>query len=262
MRLPMTLTAVLASPRLRAVGLILAGLAAWEVAARSAAGPITVVPWPSAIVGGLLAKPWIYLDGAQPTLISAALGLALGTAFAWGMAVSFARSRKVEESLYNLVVILHGLPFLAIIPLLVIWMGNGYAPKITIAALATFFPVLVNATRGLKAADNAGLDLFRLLNASWTQELLKLRVPLCLPYAFAGLKIAAPNAILGATIAEWIGSRYGLGAMILNAMFNFDVITLWATMLVCTSVALAAFGLFVLLERLTVGRWAQPEPEQ
>lgn len=254
--------AFLNSPRARAAFLILSLIVLWEYLARSAAGPIKVVPWPSAIVGAIIDKPWIYLDAARPTVTAAMLGLALGTAFAWSMATLFARSRAAEEALYNLIVILHGLPFLAIIPLLVIWMGNGLAPKVTIAALATFFPVLVNATKGLKAADAAGLDLFRLLNSSWTQELFKLRVPTCLPYAFAGLKIAAPGAILGATIAEWIGSRFGLGAMILNAMFNFDVVTLWAMMLVCTIVALASFGFFVLLERLTVGRWSQPEPEE
>lgn len=258
----MTIAAVLAAPRLRAAGLFLLVLAAWELLARSAGGPVAVVPWPTAIVGAILAKPAFYLDAAQPTLIAAALGLAAGTAFAWTLAAIFARSRAAEEVLYNLVVILHGLPFLAIIPLLVIWLGNGLAPKVVIAALATFFPVLVNATRGLKAADAAGLDLFRLLDATWTQEFFKLRIPTCLPYAFAGLKIAAPGAILGATIAEWIGSRYGLGAMILNAMFNFDVVTLWAMMLVCTIIALAAFGMFVLLEKATVGRWAQPESQE
>ena len=149
----MTLAAAWASPRARASAVILAVLATWELMARSATAPVKVVPWPTAILGAIAARPMYYLESAQPTLTAAVIGLAAGTAFAWTLATLFTRSRAAEETLYNLIVVLHGLPFLAIIPLLVIWMGNGLAPKVTIAALATFFPVLVNATRGLKAAD-------------------------------------------------------------------------------------------------------------
>jgi NitT/TauT family transport system permease protein len=141
--------------------------------------------------------------------------------------------------------------------LLVICLGNGYAPKIAIAAIATFFPVLVNASRGLKACDPQTLDMMHVLDASWTQTFLRVRFPMSLPYLFAGFKISAPAAVLGATVGEWIGSRTGMGALILSSMFNFDVLMLWATMLLSALIALSGFLFFAALERLTVGRWSE-----
>jgi ABC-type nitrate/sulfonate/bicarbonate transport system permease component len=100
------------------------------------------------------------------------------------------------------------------------------------------------------------------LDANWLQTFIKLRLPMSLPFLFAAFKISAPAAVLGATVGEWIGSRTGLGYLILTSMFNFDVLMLWATMLVSAALALSGFLIFAFLEQVIVGRWSEPLSEE
>ncbi len=231
-------------------------LVAWEIGARLVPQRATVFPPPSLIGVTLIDNAAAFADAAQPTAIEAAVGLAIACVASIALAAAFVRSKALEESLYNVAVMMHSIPVIAIIPILVIWLGTGYAPKIAVAALASFFPILVNTTRGLQTVDEQLLEYMRVLDASWWQTLRIIRWPTALPYLYAALKIGAPSAVLGATIGEWIGSQTGLGYRILAAMFNFDPPMLWATMVVCAAVALAGFGVFALLERITIGRWA------
>lgn len=245
--------------RLREAALLVGFLLVWELAARAIPQRPVIVPAPTQIIATLLGNGRVFMTAVQPTLIEAVAGFLLGSTVAFSLAVLFVRSSAAEEAMYNLAVTLNSVPYIAIIPLLVIWLGVGMAPKIAIAALATFFPLLVNATRGLKATDPQTLDMLRVLDAHWVQVFVKVRLPMALPYLFAAFKISAPAAVLGATVGEWIGSKTGIGYLILTSMFNFDVLMLWATMLVSAMLALSGFLLFAFLERITVGKWSEPE---
>lgn len=239
----------------RRVAAVLGVLVAWQVAAQLADGRARAVPPPTAILQ-TLADNWdLFVGDLQYTLLEAAAGFLIAVVIAVGLALVFIRSRPAELGLYNIAVAMHSIPFIAIVPILVIWLGNGYSPKIAVAVLASFFPILVNTTRGLRAVDEQTTHLLRVLDASWWQVLTKVRWPTALPYLLTAFKVGAPSAVLGATIGEWIGSQTGLGYRILSAMFNFDPDLLWATMVVSALAALAGFLLFDLLERLTVGRW-------
>jgi len=231
-------------------------LLVWEGAVRLVPQKVTIFPAPSLIAATLLSNASTFADALQPTVIEAALGLAIAATLGLVLAAAFVRSKAIEDTLYNVAVTMHSIPLIAIIPLLIIWLGTGYAPKIAVAALASFFPILVNTTRGMQSVDEQLLEYLRVLDASWWQTMRIVRWPSALPYFFAALKIGTPSAVLGATIGEWIGSQTGLGYRILAAMFNFDPPMLWATMVLCAAVALAGFGFFAVLERLTVGRWA------
>ncbi len=234
-------------------------LAAWEIAALLIPQRVTVFPAPSLIAQTLIDNASTFVEAVQPTAIEATIGLVIACIASIALAAAFVRSRALEEGLYNVAVMMHSIPVIAIIPILVIWLGTGYAPKIAVAALASFFPILVNTTRGLQIVDEQLLEYMQVLDASWWQTLRIVRWPTALPYLYAALKIGAPSAVLGATIGEWIGSQTGLGYQILSAMFNFDPPMLWATMVVCAAVALAGFGLFALLEHVTVGSWADAD---
>ncbi|MBO0702200.1 MAG: ABC transporter permease [Candidatus Dormibacteraeota bacterium] len=238
-------------------GLVLLGvLVLWQIGAVIAGHHVRAIPPPTMIVVTLVQNWALFVGDLQYTLVEAAAGFVIATVVAIGLALVFVRSRAAEHALYNVAVAAHSIPFIAIVPILVIWLGNGYSPKIAVAALASFFPILVNATRGLRAVDRETMDLLYVLDARWWQVVRKVRWPTALPYLFAAFKIGAPSAVLGATIGEWIGSQTGLGYRILSAMFNFDPALLWATMVVSALAALAGFLLFEILERLTVGRWA------
>jgi len=249
--------------RLRAAGTILMILAAWELAARLfSPGVNPIIPPPTILVSYVTNHTSLLLVAIQPTLIEALAGFFIGAGISIVLAIIFVRWPIVEAALGNSVVLLHSLPMLAIIPLLVIWFGIGYTPKIIIAALATFFPVLNGALRGLRSADRSTLELMHILDAHWLQTLVKVKIPFSLPYIFAGLKIAAPQAVLGATVAEWIGSRSGLGSQILIALLNYDVPLLWACMVTCALMAAAGFCIILLVEYLVIGRRAEPLREE
>jgi NitT/TauT family transport system permease protein len=252
-----------ASRRLRGAVAILLILALWEVAARLFVPGINpIIPPPTRLIGYVAEHTGLLLMAVQPTIVAAISGFCIGAGISIILAVIFVRFPTVEAALANSVVLLHALPMLAIIPLLVIWFGIGYTPKIIIAALATFFPVLNGALRGLRSSDRSTLELMHILDAHWLQTLVKVKIPFALPYIFAGLKIAAPQAVLGATVAEWIGSRSGLGSQILIALLNYDVPLLWACMVACALLAATGFCLILLVEYLVIGRRAEKLREE
>ena len=109
--------------------------------------------------------------------------------------------------------------------------GNGYTPKIVIAALICFFPTLVNMVRGLKAVSPATLDLMRVLSASKARCSGRSALQSSLPFLFAALKIASTTCVIGAIVGEWIGSNFGLGALIIEATYNFRAPLLYATVI-------------------------------
>jgi NitT/TauT family transport system permease protein len=235
-----------------AVGVLLLG---WEFAAAQVKVRSPAVPAPSVIVRTLFLERELFWKSLQPTLMEAALGFLLGNVFAMVLAVLLVRWPSFEVSILQVSLTMHSLPIVAIAPLLVLWLGTGFAPRIVIAALSCFFPTVVNATRGFSALDRDTADLMRVLAASPFQTFVKARVPIATPYLFAGFKIGAPAAVVGAVLAEWIGADQGLGLTMLWAMFSHLVPRLWATVLVSAAVAALAYLLIVLLERL-IAPWA------
>jgi NitT/TauT family transport system permease protein len=213
-----------------------------------------VAPSPGEVWTALLENQDLLLANLWPTMIEAVVGFVVGNVFAILLAVVFVHSRTTQQALFPLAVVLKTLPIVAIAPVLVLMLGNGYAPKIILAALITFFPTLVNVTRGLNAIDNQQLELFRILSANRLQVFAKLRVYATAPYLFSALKIAGPSAVIGAIIAEWIGSEEGLGALIVQATYNFRTPLLYATMVVASLLAILLVVVIEVAERVLV-RW-------
>jgi NitT/TauT family transport system permease protein len=231
-------------------------LLAWELAASQVRVRSPAVPAPSTIVRTLFLERELFWKSIQPTLFEAAFGFMLGNAFAILLAALLVRWPAFEVSILQISLTMHSLPIVAIAPLLVLWLGTGFAPRIVIAALSCFFPTLVNAARGFSALDAETADLMQVLGARPHQILLKARVPLAVPYLFAGFKIGAPAAVVGAVLGEWIGAEQGLGLLMLWAMFTHLVPRLWATVMVSALVAALAYVLIALLERV-VAPWSK-----
>jgi NitT/TauT family transport system permease protein len=231
---------------------IAAILGSWEAAVALFKVPLYVLPPPSAI-GRQVVLDWnLLLRHAQPTAIEALGGFVFGNGAAILLAAAFVHWSPVQRALFPIAIGLRTIPLVAITPLLLVWLGNGYAPKIVIAALISFFPTLVNMTRGLAAMDRQALDLMHTISASPWQIFVKVRWPASLPYLFSALKIAATSCVLGAVVAEWIGSDRGLGYLVVAATFEFKVARLWATVAATSLLALLAFLAVVLAERLLV----------
>jgi NitT/TauT family transport system permease protein len=233
---------------------IVALLAVWEVSIRAFHVPHYLLPAPS-LIGRAFVEEWPTLQrNVGQTLVEAIGGFVLGNGLAVALAVLFVHDQTLERVLYPLAVAIRTVPIIAIAPILVLLLGNGYSPKVVIAALISFFPTLVNMTRGLESVEPSALELMRVLSATRAQVFWKLRLPSSLPFLFSALKIATASCVIGAIVAEWVGADRGLGYLIIVATFEFRTGLLYAATVLGSLLALAFFLAVVVVERLVV-RW-------
>jgi NitT/TauT family transport system permease protein len=214
---------------------------------------------PSRLNGPLLIG--VLFDSALFTAREAAAGFAIGASVGFLLAVVLVHSKLLERGLLPYIVASQTIPLLAIAPMVVVGLGSkgvtGWVSVAVTAAYLTFFPVTINALRGLQSADPRALELMRSYAASRRAILWKLRVPASLPYLFAALKISATASVVGAIISELpSGIQDGLGGAILN--FNQYYISepknLWATNLVAAALGIVFFLAVVAAEKLIVRR--------
>jgi NitT/TauT family transport system permease protein len=235
--------------------IVIAGLViVWDLAIRLFAVPAYVVPAPASVGQALVRERARLLDNATPTILESVGGFALGNLVAIAAALAFVNSKVLERALYPVAVAVRTLPIVAIAPIFVLLLGNGYAPKIAIAALITFFPTLVNMVEGLESADPQALELMHVLSASKAEIFRYVRWPSSLPYLFSAMRIASTSSVLGALVAEWIGTNKGLGYLIVLTTYDFRTALLYAAMVVTSAIALAFFFLVSVVEWLLV-RW-------
>ena len=213
-----------------------------------------IAPSPVAVAHVLVDRFGILMTNLAPTAIEAVCGFLLGNFAAISLATVFVYSRTTEEALFPIAVMVNTIPVVAKAPILVLLLGNGMEPKIAIAAIICFFPTLVNMTRGLRDVRAEQLELMRILSATSREVFFRIRVPNALPYLFSALKIAASTSVIGAIVGEWIGSNTGIGALIIQATYNFDSPLLYATIVVGSTFSALFFGVISLAERRML-RW-------
>lgn len=216
-----------------------------------------IAPSPFLVLETLYAKRAVLLDNMLPTAMEAAGGFLIGNLVAILIATVFVHNKTLHEIFFPVALMLNAIPIVAKAPVLVLLMGNGVEPKIAIAALVCFFPSLVNMVRGLDAANPQAMELMRVLSASKTEVFFKLRLYSSLPYLFSALRISASLAVIGAVVGEWIGATTGIGALIIQATYNFDSALLYSA-IVMSALLTGAFYLAVALLERAVVRW-QPE---
>ena len=227
---------------------------AWDALIRVLDVPAYVIPTPASVGQALVKERARLVDNAIPTIMESLGGFALGNLVAIATAIAFVHNEALERALYPVAVAVRTLPIVAIAPILVLMLGNGYAPKVAIAALITFFPTLVNMVEGLESADPQAMELMHVLSASKAEVFRYVRWPSSLPYLFSAMRIASTSSVLGALVAEWIGTNKGLGYLIVLTTYDFRTALLYAAMVVTSAIALAFFFLVSILEWLLV-RW-------
>lgn len=216
--------------------------------------PTFMAPSPVDVIFALRDNAAMLTRNFLPTLLEAVLGFVFGNLVAILLAIWFVHSTVAEKAFYPIAVFVKAIPIIALAPILVLIFGNGITPKIIIAGLICFFPTLVNMVQGLRSAPPAMLDLMRVLSASNSEILWKVRIPSSLPFLFAALKIAATSSVMGAIVAEWIGSSFGLGALIIEATYNFRSPLLYATVVIAALLAVVLFFIVSVVETKIV-RW-------
>jgi len=222
---------------------------AWWLYVRISGVKPYLVPPPGAVFERWWGDLGYFYGEGLVTVGEAIGGLALGGGLALTLAVVLAHSRPLERGVLPVAIALKVTPIVAVAPLFTIWFGFGTTPKVLIAALIAFFPVLINAITGFRAVNPGALDVLRSLNASPVEIFLKLRLPSALPYLFAALKVSTTLALIGAMVAEWSGAGRGLGRIILLAHSNLDMPTLFAGIFTLASLGVLLTGAVSLVER-------------
>ncbi|RUW87700.1 MULTISPECIES: ABC transporter permease [unclassified Mesorhizobium] len=240
------------SPRL-SVALPVLGAASilltWQFLLPLLGVPAYIVPTPTAIAGVFQKNLALLLDNLRPTLIEALAGFVIGNLAGVLLAILFVHNRILQAAYFPVVLFFNTIPILALAPIIVLIFGLGMTPKIVIAAVICFFPTLVNMIRGLDGASDNEHELFRVLSATRWEVFWSLRLPRALPMLFSSLRIASATAVIGAIVGEWIGSDKGLGALIIQASFNYQSDRLYAAIVLSSSLSIALFCAVVLVER-------------
>nr|WP_325211664.1 ABC transporter permease [uncultured Oscillibacter sp.] len=235
--------------KLPAAGALAAVGALWLLVSEGGLVPSFLLPSPAAVCRALAADAPILLKNAGVTLLEAALGLAAGILAALVLATLMHRVRALYRALYPILVITQTIPTIALAPLLVLWMGFGMAPKVTLVALTTFFPIAVSLLDGYASTDRAAADLLRSMGAGRRQIFLILEFPSALSHFFSGLRVSASYAVVGAVISEWLGGFQGLGVYMTRVKKAYAFDKMFAVILVIVAVSLLLMALVTALRR-------------
>lgn len=254
-----TVAATVTAPLLVGVGALLL----WQVLVTVNEVPAYLVPSPL-LVAQTLVRDWALLSSSLlATLQVTGAALLLAVVLGAGLSMLFVQSRLIEAALLPYAVILQVTPLVAIAPLIIIWVDEPRTALILCATVASIFPVIANTTVGLRSVDPGLLDLFKLHRATRLQTLLRLRIPSAAPYFFAGLRVAAALALIGAVVAEFVagtgGTQSGLAYQILQSGLQLNIPRLFAALFLITLAGIALFLLVSGLSKLALARWHESE---
>ena len=223
----------------------------WQLVA---AHDSSVLPPLGAVGRQLTEQPQFWFDQIRYTLLNALLGFAFGVGIALILATLLIHVPVLRSAILPVAVLLNVTPVVAIAPALIIAFGFGRAPHVIVAALVSFFPMLVNALTGLDSADPQAVDLFRSVDASRYEIFIRLRFKSSLPYLFSAAKVCVSLAVVGSVISEFSDSSEGLGFTIASVTQYNNVAELWAAIFCSAAMALTLLGLVSLAAKLVI-RW-------
>jgi NitT/TauT family transport system permease protein len=222
----------------------------WEALVRLVGMKPVILPPPTMIFAALN-KNWSYLlTNTWPTFVAVTGGFLIAALFGFIIAVGIAYSRWISELTYPFLVAAQVLPKVALAPLFLIWFGFGLTPKVVIAALIAFFPVVINTARGLNSVEPELLQYMKSLGAGWWETFFKISLPWAMPYLFAAFRISITLAVVGAVVGEFVSSDTGLGYVISYANISLDTDVMFAGIFVLSALGVALFLVVVLIERL------------
>lgn len=191
------------------------------------------------------------------SLRDAFLGLGAGTVAAMLVASLFNVAPTVRQMLMGPAITLQSVPLVAMTPLIVLIFGRDLLAIAVIGGIVTFFPTLVNLTLALDRTPRDAIDLMRVFGASRLETLRNVQVPNALPALFASLRVAAPLAITGAMLAEWLATGSGLGFSIASDVATSDYAALWSRVAVATLFSLLLYQGIGYIEQVTMGRFLE-----
>lgn len=223
----------------------------WEFMARAGWISPQVLPAPSKVIATAikLTTTGSLLNDLGVSLLRAVAGFAIGgsVGFALGILVGF--SRIAEAAIDRSVQMIRAIPFLAVLPLVIVWLGVGEAEKIFLVALGVTFPIYINTTLGIRQVDPKLIELGRVQGLGSLELIRRIVLPGALPSILTGVRYALATAWLALVVAETIGAQSGIGFLAMDAreFLRTDVIVL--TIVIYALIGVAADAIARLLER-------------
>ncbi len=242
---------LLAMPWLAMGGLLLL----WEIACIVFDVPEILAPRPTRIIETMIQRWDILLRFCLETLWTTLIGFALAIGFGLLLGLAIGASPFVYSGLYPLLIAFNAIPKVAIVPILMIWVGVGALPAVITAFVISFFPIVVNVATGLATIEPEMRDVMRSLGASQWEILTKVGVPRAMPYLFASLKVAVTLAFIGSVLSETVGGNRGIGFLMLSAGARNDAPTTFAGLFSIAIMGIALYALCAMVER-RMTRWA------
>lgn len=199
-------------------------LTVWQILSITGVVPKFMLPSPTDVASAFVEDFALLMSHAKTTLIEAFLGLSLGILFGFLVAVLMDRFEFAHKAIYPVIVITQTVPTVAIAPLLVLWLGYGILPKITLIIITSFFPITIGLLDGFLSADRDALNLLKAMGATRIQRFIHIKLPSAMSHFFAGLRISVSYSIIGAVVAEWLGGFTGLGVYMtrVRKSYSFD----------------------------------------
>ncbi len=240
--------------------ILVLGLVAWQLAVDAFSIQKFLLPKPTEILSAFWDERHVLWPAGWYTFTEAFWGFVIGVSFGIGAALLLARFRALGSALMPYLVAASAIPIIAFAPIANAWFGIEKSSKIFIAALLSFFPVLVNTLRGLTSVRPSQIELMRSYAAGTPAVFRRVRIPTSLPYVFSSLKIASVLAMIGAIVGEYFGgSQQQLGIQIKNSAALFQFETAWAAILVACILGVGFYLAVSVAEILTMRRYPTAE---
>ena len=236
------------SPILVILGLLII----WELVVRIAGIPSYVLPAPTKIIQALCADIKTILKHSLVTVLEALIGMAISFVVAVIFGIIMDALPAFKRCIYPILVVTQTVPIIVLAPILVIYMGFGWGPKILTVVLMCFFPIVVSFSDGLAQMDERYVNLIRTYGGSKAQVYRYVKLPSAFMSLVSGLKVAATYSISGAVVGEWIASSSGLGYYLIRAKNSYLMDKVFASVLVIIIVSILMNGLVKLFEYLFV----------
>lgn len=233
---------------------VVAGLALllllWELACRTILAGQYILAGPVDILGRLWEDAPLYGRALRVTLTEAAWGFVFGNAAALALAALVAVAPATERTIQGIALVVFCLPLVATGPVLRVIFGPSDGPQIALAALAVYYTTFIPLVVGLRAVPDSWRDLVASYGRGRWQSLIRVRARAAVPYLVAGLKVAAPAAVLGAMVGEFTGAERGMGVLVIQAIRTLDIEATWAIATLATAVSIAVYLLVVVVGKV------------
>ena len=234
--------------RFSALLLAVALLAVWQIAVPLSGLSEFILPTPLAIATRIANELPLLASHGYITLFEVLAGFGMGVAIGIPLSLLIFYSRAFEKAVYPLLVALQTIPKVALAPILVLYLGYGWAPKITLAFLIALFPIVISTVVGLQSLDKNLVNLVRSMGANEIQTFFKVRLPAALPNIFGGFKVAISLSVIGAVIGEYVAAERGLGYLQLQANSLFDTTLNFASVVAISALGVSLYFILDFIE--------------